>query len=130
MGDLTKNISRHELKCKCGKCNYQTLDYQTMMMVQGACDYFSDKLGKPVTLMISSAHRCPAHNKKVSVATKSYHLLGQALDHYIKEVSREELYDYYCTRYPKKFGFALYLNTNPTFVHADSRSQPWRKINK
>lgn len=129
MGDLTKNISRHELACKCGKCNFQSVDYQTIMMVQGACDYFEDKLGKKVTLIISSGQRCPAHNEKEGGADRSYHISGGALDHYIKEVTRQELYDYYCDRYPNRFGFGLYFNRNKPFVHADSRSgAPWRKI--
>lgn len=129
MGDLTKNISRHEVTCKCGKCSYQSIDYQTLMMVQGACDYFSDKLGKQVTLIISSGQRCPVHNENEGGAKNSYHLQGGAIDHYIKEVPRQELYNYYCTRYPKRFGFGLYLNKNTPFVHADSRSgTPWRKV--
>ena len=40
MGDLTANISRYEIECKCGDCGFDTIDYQTVMIWQDVCDYF------------------------------------------------------------------------------------------
>lgn len=134
MGDMTKNISRHEVACRCGdpKCNFHSVDYLTISMVQEACDHFAEKLGvSKVVLHIHSGQRCPKHNKKEDGAKRSYHISGAALDHHIDEVPVEELYDYYCKKYPNKFGFGLYLNKDTPFVHADSRTAGyWRKIYK
>lgn len=127
MGDLTKNISRHELKCKCDdpNCKYHFVDFQTITIVQEACDHFAKKLGvDKVVLCIHSAQRCPTHNENEGGAEHSYHPLGGALDHHIKGVSVTELYDYYCHKYPRKFGIGKYT----TFVHFDTRpGYPWRK---
>lgn len=117
MGDLTENISRYEIACKCG-CGKNTIDFFTVMMVQGACDFFSKKLGRRVTLDISSGSRCPFWNAHEGGGDKSQHLESRAIDHKIREVSVDELFDYYLAKYPMIYGFGKY----PTFVHVDSRS--------
>ncbi|CAM0047366.1 hypothetical protein VPHK406_0067 [Vibrio phage K406] len=48
MGDLTKNISRHEVACRCGNkfgtCNAEAMDFETIAIVQDACDHFANNL--------------------------------------------------------------------------------------
>jgi len=118
VGDLTKNISRTELKCQCGNCNYQFADFETIMAIQFACNHFAELLNRPkVTLIITSAARCPEHNKTVGGARNSYHQTGAAIDHVIKDVSNYELAEFYRRNYPNKFGVGEYRN----FVHLDSR---------
>ena len=117
MGDLTKNISRYELRCKCGNCNYQSMDIETINAIQGACDHFSLELGFRVTLYITSAARCFKYNLVVGSNDDSMHPRMCAIDHYIKGVSMKELFDYYNNKYPGKFGIGLYK----LFVHLDSR---------
>lgn len=120
MGDLTKNISRHELRCKCGNCDYMTMDFETINIVQEACDHFAEKLKlDKVTLLINSAHRCPIHNKNVGGAKKSKHLQGSAMDVRIKGVSPKDLYKYFDTKYPGRYGVGLY----GSFTHIDSRQE-------
>ncbi|WP_027252051.1 D-Ala-D-Ala carboxypeptidase family metallohydrolase [Photobacterium halotolerans] len=118
MGDLTKNISRHELACKCGACDHQTADFETVMIVQDACDHFAEKLevGK-VVLNIHSAHRCYRHNDAVGGAKKSQHRLGSALDISIRNVLPKDVYAYLDAKYPDRLGLGLY----DTFVHVDTR---------
>lgn len=130
MGDLTANISRHELACSCG-CGGDTVDFQTIEMVQGACDHFAGKLGlDKVVLRITSAFRClewnrtPLANWGPGSTDGSQHPKGRAIDHSIDGVMPLDLYSYYVSRYPDRFGFGCYTS----FVHADSRTNgTWRK---
>lgn len=126
MGDLTKNISRHEVKCKCGRCDYRTIDFELANIIQGACDHFAAKFKTDrVVLGITSAHRCPIHNAKVGGAPDSMHLKGNAVDHYILGVAIEELHKYYQDTLPaNKFGLKLYLDKG--FVHLDTGARLWR----
>lgn len=125
MGDITKNISRHEIACKCG-CGFDTIDYVTVSVVQGACDHFAKKLGVDrVYLYIPSACRCYIYNISVGGAEHSYHLKAKAIDHTINGVKPQALYEYYDNKYPDRFGVGLY--TREKFVHFDSRSGRWRR---
>lgn len=120
MGDLTKNISRHELMCKCGKCDFQTGDFETIMIVQECCDHFAEKLGvDKVSVSINSAHRCFEHNRSDAVGSSdgSQHPRGNAIDFKIRGVSAKEQYEYLAAKYPDKYGIGCYSN----FTHVDSR---------
>lgn len=135
MGDLTKNISRHEIACKCnnkfGKCNFTAMDFETINMVQDACDHFAEKLGvEKVVLRINSGSRCPKYNdtpKKlggVGASKGSYHKSSSAIDHRIEGVSIKDLYDYYDEKYPNRLGLGYYPpgGKRKGFVHIDPRN--------
>ncbi len=123
MGDLTKNISRHELKCKCGECDCQSMDYETIIIVQDCCDHFAEKLGlSKVSVSISSAHRCKLHNTFVGGKDGSKHLDAMALDFKIKGVSAKDQYLYLTNKYPDRYGIGMYSS----FTHVDSRPQKAR----
>lgn len=123
MGDLTKNISRYELACKCG-CGDDTMDFETIRVVQDVCDHFSLLLSKKVTLAITSAYRCLEYNRKPASEggpgsnDNSQHPRGRAMDIKILEVSPEEVYHYLTQWYGGRYGFGKY----DTFVHVDTRS--------
>lgn len=118
MGDLTKNISRHELRCKCGQCDCQTMDWETLTIVQATCDHFAEVLGvKKVILRFSSAHRCYRHNHNVGGANKSQHLQGNAIDFAIDGVDPADVYAYLDAKYPDRLGLGKYN----TFTHIDTR---------
>lgn len=138
MGDLTKNISRHEVECRCdgrfGPCHAKGMDWETIQVVQGACDHFAEKLGlSKVTLIITSGSRCKPYNdnprseggvggaKGKGESDGSFHKYAMAMDHKITQVSAKELYDYYCEKYPGKFGIGYYPPERGNFVHLDSR---------
>ena len=120
MGDLTKNISRHEVRCKCGKCDFQTVDYETILVVQECCDHFAEELGvDKVVVSINSGHRCFEYNRSKAVGSNddSQHPRGNALDFKIKGVSAKKQYEYLDKKYPDKYGIGCYSN----FTHVDSR---------
>jgi len=123
MGDLTPNISRHEISCNCG-CGFDSIDYLTTLYVQQACDHFSAKLGHKCILNIHSGCRCPIWNKHEGGAERSQHLFARAIDHDIEEITPLELAQYYLDRFPGVFGIGIYK----TFVHFDTRTGlQWRK---
>lgn len=124
MGDLTKNISRHELACSCG-CGANSMDYETIMVVQESCDHFAKQLGiDKVVLSISSAHRCFKYNRlPISQGgpgsnDASQHPFARAIDYTIKGVSPAKVYAYLDNKYPTRYGMGKYK----FFTHFDARS--------
>ena len=118
MGDVSKNINRHEVACRCG-CGFDTLDANTTEVVQAACDHFAEMLGvDKVVLDISSGARCEKHNRAEGGGHRSQHLRGRALDINIRGVSPIEIHAYLLTKYPDQYGIGRY----PNFIHIDTRS--------
>lgn len=125
MGDLTKNISRHELVCKCGKCDVTTLDDEPVIdIVQDTCDYFaSENNVDKVTLIITSAARCYTYNRgrKVGSNDNSQHPRARAIDFKIfidgKQIDPQLVYNQLNDKHPRKLGLGNYV----TFTHVDTR---------
>lgn len=126
MGDLTRNLSRHEFACKCG-CGFDTVDFELVNVLQDAVFHFESKYGNRVIVSITGPNRCIEHNRKEGGAEGSKHITGKAADHKFfivsesgsrKQIDPVEVYDYYCHKYPNKFGIGIYSNR----VHIDSRS--------
>lgn len=111
MGDLTKNLSRHEFACKCG-CGFDTVDVETLEVIQSVCDHFNCKV------LITSGCRCEAHNAEVGGSKNSQHLLGRAADCKFSLIDPEGVFHYLNERYKTRHGFGLY----ETFNHIDTRS--------
>lgn len=73
MGDLTKNFSKSEFKCKC--CGKVHMDEAFVGMLQE----IRDEVGFPIR--ITSGYRCPKHNSRVSSTGRSGpHTTGMAAD--------------------------------------------------
>ena len=125
MGDLTINISRHELKCKCGKCRVRIQDHEPIIqIVQGVCDHFAKEYGvQKVSLYITSAARCYEYNRSDDVGSndESQHPRCGAMDIQIfvngAQIPPALIYKYLCATYPHKYGIGLYKS----FTHADDR---------
>lgn len=123
MGDLTKNISQHELDCKCGDCDVTILPYDLVIKLwQQCCDYFANKHGvEKVTLIITSGARCYIYNREVGSSDNSQHPRARAIDGKIfvngEQIPPREVYDYFNNRFPNKFGIGLYSS----FTHLDTR---------
>ncbi|NRA79866.1 MAG: hypothetical protein HRU18_16800 [Pseudoalteromonas sp.] len=130
MGNLTKNISQHELKCKCGNCEVQIQSHELIIqVVQEGCDHFANLLGiERVKLIITSAARCYEYNRLpfefggAGSIDESQHPRCNAMDIQLfagdVQIMPSLVYAYFCTKYPDQFGVGSYK----TFTHVDSRS--------
>ncbi len=124
MGNLTKNISRHELACSCG-CGLDSMDWETINVVQECCDYAASVLHvDKVVLYITSASRCYKYNR-VPVedggpgsSDASQHPKCRAIDFEIAGVGPAHIYTYLDQKYPGKYGIGRYK----TFTHLDTRT--------
>ena len=113
---LSNNFSRAEFKCKCGKCDYDTVDSELVVVLQLLRDY----IGLPIT--ITSGNRCPEHNANVGGSKNSYHIRGRAADIQVKGVNPSVLRAFLNEIYPNKFGIGSYAS----FTHIDTRSNKAR----
>lgn len=124
MGDLRKNISRHELECHCG-CGLDTMDGETLDVVQDVCDHFAFELEVDrVVLDITSAARCFDYNRRpvskggAGSNDQSQHPRCRAMDFRIKGVALKKIHAYLIDKYKGKYGIGLYK----TFIHIDTRT--------
>ena len=134
MGDLTLNISRSELKCKCGKCNVTIQDHELIIeVVQSICDRIAaDRDVEKVRLNISSAARCYEYNRIPTIVggpgsnDESQHPRCNAMDINIfvggRRVPPMEVFMVAEELYPDCYGFGLY----GWGVHADARNKKAR----
>lgn len=113
MGDLTKNFSRHEFRCNCRECGFDTVDWELLDKLQR----LRDAVKVPVT--ISSAARCLEYNEAVYGWVTSQHLRGKAADvHFPAYVDLESMY-----RIAKQVGFRG-IGQYERFLHLDVREEP------
>ena len=116
MGDISASFNRSEFKCRCGECEFDTVDAQLIAVLQGVRDYF----GSPVN--INSACRCKHHNAAVGGGKKSQHLYGRAADITVTGVPATEVQRYLIGLHPDSLGIGCYLN----FTHIDTRNEKAR----
>ena len=88
MGDLTKDFSRDEFKCRCGKCVGNYVDIRLVKGLQA----LRDLIGMPI--IINSAVRCPEYNKKVGGVKDSQHIKGRAADIRVKGMDPGKVADF------------------------------------
>lgn len=112
MGDLSLHFNRAEFKCKCGKCDFDTVDAELITMLEDIRIYF----GRPV--IINSSCRCAKHNEAVGGGKSSQHLFGRAADIVVKGFTPSNVQSYVLNRWPNRYGIGVY----DTFTHVDSRS--------
>lgn len=131
MGDLTKNLSRHEFACKDG-CGRDVADFELVNAVQDVCDHFANRYGK-VMVDVNSGNRCLDHNEKVQkeynknytpFSSKSQHKEFKAGDFSFyywnngwETIPSIEVYTYLDEKYPNTYGLGIYINR----VHLDTR---------
>ena len=123
MGDLTKNISRHELRCKCGNCSVTIQDHEPIIQViQGVCDRIATEYGiEKVRLDITSAARCREHNLAVRSNDESQHIRCNAMDIQIFVGDAQMPPDLVATYLPD--GFVGGVGVYNTFTHIDTRNK-------
>jgi len=128
MGDLTENLSRHEIACADG-CGFDTSDYELVVAIQKACDHFNAVHQADIIVIITGGNRCKAHNATIKGSSPdSYHIKGKAVDHRFRDrytgehIDPQEVYDYYDGMYPDKYGIIIYSNR----IHLDVRVSRFR----
>lgn len=109
---LSANFTVKEFACKDGS-DTVLIDTKLVEILQKIRDHF----GKPI--IINSAYRTPAHNKRVGGSSSSYHVKGMAADIQISGVSAVEL-ALFAQTVTNGMGVYYYGNTN--FIHVDSRT--------
>ena len=128
MGDLTKNLSRHEFTCQCG-CGFDSIDFQVVEWIQDAVDYLTESTGRDIWVDITSGNRCRIHNEAIGGSKASYHIKGRAADHKFfyrdngKQVTPETVAALYEMKHPD-CGIGRYHNR----THLDSRGHIARWI--
>jgi uncharacterized protein YcbK (DUF882 family) len=73
---ITKNLTKQEFKCRCGKpnCDAPEMDFDFVFRLQKLRDLF----GVPIRIL--SGARCHEHNAAVGGVKTSLHLVGKAAD--------------------------------------------------
>lgn len=112
MGDLTKHFNRAEFRCKCSQCGFDTVDVDTLALLEECREHFQAQL------KINSGCRCAAYNTAVGGTKNSQHVYGRAVDIVVKGRSPEEVAAFIETLIPHSGGIGIYSN----FVHVDTRT--------
>lgn len=84
--NLSPHFAEKEFRCKCGKCE-SVRPAQSLLDGLEALRAFVDN--RPI--IITSGHRCAAHNAAVGGATDSKHITGRAADIVITGVNPQEI---------------------------------------
>lgn len=132
MGDLSRNLSRHEMECECG-CGFNTVDVELNDYIQETVYHFQELYGQRIVLDVTGGNRCVIHNEVVqkrynksyiSLSSKSQHMFGRAMDFKLflyatrEQISPDEIYAYLNGRHHGRFGLGKYTNR----THFDTRS--------
>ncbi|MBL4839049.1 MAG: hypothetical protein JKY34_15885 [Kordiimonadaceae bacterium] len=122
MGDLSFNLSRWEMACRC-RCGFDTVDVDLVKNIQEICNHFADKYEGRAALIVTGPNRCDAHNAETpGAAPGSLHTQAKAMDFKLKvdgkHIPPREVYDHINEAYPNQYGLGLYSNR----VHFDVRS--------
>lgn len=96
------HFNREEAKCKCGNCDFDTMDYGLVQALEDVREHFD----KPV--VINSWCRCAEHNEAQGGSKTSKHLLGQAVDFFVIDVHEDKVVEYLESSYPDNCGIGRY----------------------
>ncbi|MFW0778392.1 MAG: D-Ala-D-Ala carboxypeptidase family metallohydrolase [Rickettsiales bacterium] len=113
MGDLSQHFSRHEFKCKCGECDFDTVDADLVAPLE----YVRQYLGKPIT--ITSGCRCDKYNNQIGGSPRSQHKYGRAADIVVRGVDAVEVYELLNA---SPFRNDISLGKYENFTHVDTRT--------
>ncbi len=114
---LSKNFKVKEFACKDGSDRILIDADFVRNYLQKIRDHFG------TAVMVNSAYRSPAYNRKVGGAKTSYHMKGQAFDIVVKGHTPVEV-----ARYAQELGIKGIIRYN-SFVHVDSRPVRYWAIN-
>jgi len=114
MGDLTENFSRVEFECRCSNCNFDTVDVDTLALLEKIREWAM------VPVIINSACRCATWNEMVGGAKTSQHVYGRAVDIRIEGKTPDEVAKFVESIMPDSGGIGIYPDQN--FTHIDTRT--------
>ena len=112
---LSKNFTRDEFECQCGKCTAQMIDTELVDKLQR----IRDVLGVP--LKITSGYRCIPHNAAVKGSSGSKHRYGMAADWRTANRSINPVALGILAQAVGFGGIGIYWHSRGAFVHADTR---------
>lgn len=101
----SEHFAESELRCKC--CGVNKMKRRMLKHAEDVRAHFG---GKP--MIVSSAFRCPKHNREVGGVSKSLHLDGCAMDVYIPGVPSSEI-----VAYSKACGSPDAYSINSNYAH-------------
>jgi uncharacterized protein YcbK (DUF882 family) len=120
MGDLSEHYSRWEFVCNgiekgiCS-CNQNTVDAELITILEIVSKHFGQRVH------VNSGNRCLKYNRTLPGSNDtSQHLLSKAADIRVENVLPVIVYNFLTIRFPRRYGFGLYVKDR--FVHVDSRS--------
>ena len=97
-------LTRDNMRCQCGICGFQTIDYELKAVIEDMMTQFGDKSFK-----VTSGCRCAKHNAKVGGEPNSQHMQGNAADlAFENSHAREDAWHYLNFKYGTKFGVGIY----------------------
>ena len=115
---LTNNFNKSEFECNCG-CEMPNEVFLQIQKLASQLQCIRDFIRFPIK--ITSAYRCPSHNKEVGGVSNSQHVLGKASDIQVSDSSPEAIYQVIDTL--AEYGHVLQggLGLYNTFTHYDIR---------
>ena len=115
---LTNNFNKSEFECNCG-CEMPNEVFLQIQKLASQLQCIRDFIRFPIK--ITSAYRCPSHNKEVGGVSNSQHILGKAADIQVDDSSPEAIYQVIDTL--AEYGHVLQggLGLYNTFTHYDIR---------
>jgi uncharacterized protein YcbK (DUF882 family) len=115
---LTNNFNKSEFECNCG-CEMPNEVFLQIQKLASQLQCIRDFIRLPIK--ITSAYRCPSHNKEVGGVSNSQHVLGKASDIQVSDSSPEAIYQVIDTL--AEYGHVLQggLGLYNTFTHYDIR---------
>ena len=119
MGDLTEHFSRSEFKCGCGYCDFDTVDVDTLALLEEVREWAM------VAVVINSACRCDFWNRSIGGSKNSKHVQGRAVDIRIEGKTPDEIAEFVEKLMPDSGGIGIYPEKN--FVHIDTASGSRRR---
>lgn len=87
---MTRNFHKSEFECKCG-CEMPVDVYINLLQVAKQLEVLRKHFDKAI--IINSAYRCPAHNKKIGGSLRSQHKVGTASDIVVKGWHSHEVFE-------------------------------------
>lgn len=130
-------FDREEFACECN-CGFDAMDYILITKLERSREYFIEKYGKDVVIVVTGGNRCREHNETVQkmynplyvpYSSNSMHIRGIAADvkHYTvdsngskTQIDPKEVYEYFDK--DPYIGLGLYSNR----VHVDARGHKAR----